>query len=275
MRFVFFKRVVFLVVLMLVFGLGVCYAAKKKRQTTVSCRAVLFSDATKGKRLYSKQETLKVLPASTTKVMTAILVMERLSLDQYVTVHRAATLVQPSRINVRPGEKYKVRDLLYAMLLNSANDASVVLAQAVAGSEANFVNLMNRRAYQLGAKSTRFTNSNGLPTKVRQYTTAYDMYLIFRQALKYPFFRQAIRLHYMTITSSTGRRIGLKSHNKILFSDWKKKIYGKTGYTRSAGACFVGTVAKGNSDLIIAVFDCDKRWDYIKRMVSRYGGLAL
>lgn len=241
----------------------------------VSCKAAIFSDSTKGKRLYGKNVHQKVLPASTAKVMTALLVLERLSLHQYLTVGQNAVHVQPTKIYLRPGERYKVADLLYAILLKSANDASVVLAEAVAGSQQAFVELMNKRAKALGARHTKFANSNGLPSKAAQYTTAYDMYLIFRAALRHHFFRDAIKRKYKTIYSKDGRKITLKSHNKILFSEWKQKIYGKTGYTRAARSCFVGTLPKAGSTLIIAVFGCSKRWKDIQYIISRYGGIAL
>jgi D-alanyl-D-alanine carboxypeptidase len=242
----------------------------------VTCRSAIFSNSTKVKRLYGKNVDKKVLPASTTKVMTALLVMEKFSLDKYIRVGKNGTYVQPSKIYIRAGEEYKARDLLYSILLNSANDASVALAEAVAGSEWQFVQMMNRRAKQLGAKHTKFANSNGLPSKAgTQYTTAYDMYLIFRAALKHDFFRQAIRFKYKNIYSKAGRRIALRSHNKILFNSWKNKIYGKTGYTRSAGSCFVGTIDKGENTLIIGVFGCSKRWDDIKYIVTKYGGVVL
>lgn len=241
----------------------------------VTCKSVIFSDSTKVKRLYGRRVHDRVLPASTVKVMTALVVLERLKLDDYVTVSSGATKAQPTKLYLKPGEKYKVRDLLYAILIKSANDASIVLAEAVAGSHWKFVQLMNAKAKKLGAKHTKFSNSNGLPSKATQYTTAYDMYLIFRAALRHNFFRKAIKLKYKTITSKAGRKIKLKSHNKILFKDWKRNIYGKTGYTRAAKACFVGTVRKGGSTLIIGVFGCPNRWADIKHIVSYYGGIAL
>ncbi len=251
-------------------------AKKKRRGFRSSCKAVIFSDSTKVKRLFGENVHGRVLPASTTKVMTALLVLEHLPLEKYITVSKRATYVQPTKINVRPGEKYKVKDLLYAILIKSANDASVVLAEAVAGSEANFVRMMNARAKKLGANHTKFANSNGLPSKKRsQYTTAYDMYLIFRQALKHKFFSNTIKIKYKTIYSSKGRKVALKSHNKILFKNWRQKIFGKTGYTRAAGACFVGTTQKGKSTLIIGVYGCGNRWGDIKTIVSRYGGISL
>ncbi len=250
-------------------------AKEKKRGHSVTCRSVILSDNTQAKRLYGRRVYNEVLPASTTKVMTALLVLEKLPLNRYVTVSEGATHVQPTKLGLKAGEQYKVQDLLYAILLKSANDASIVLAEAVAGSEEKFVEMMNRRAGQLGAARTRFVNSNGLPSKDDQHTTAYDMYMIFRKALGYDFFRSAIKDKYRTIHSRDGRKIVLKSHNKILFSDWKKKIYGKTGYTRSAGACFIGTLDKKENTLIIGVFGCTDRWKDIKHVVSRYGGVAL
>ncbi len=248
----------------------------KKNKSIPSCRAIIYSDSTRMKRLYAKNPNMRVQPASTTKVMTALLVLEKLSLNDYVTVSQRATYAVPSKIYVRPGEQYKVRDLLFAILLNSANDASIVLAEAVAGSEWKFVNMMNQRAKSLGAHHTKFANSNGLPTKeVSQFTTAFDMYLIFKEALRHKFFQEVIKLKFRTIYSKSGREIALKSHNKMLFLDWKKRIYGKTGYTRAAGACFIGVLQHGNATQIIGVFGCSGRWDVIKSVLTTHGGVSL
>ncbi|VAX37848.1 D-alanyl-D-alanine carboxypeptidase [hydrothermal vent metagenome] len=272
----FIKIVAVPIFIFLVFPSLPVEAKKRSKKRSVSCKSVIFSNSTKVKRLYGKGVHNRVLPASTTKVMTALLVLEKLPLDKYITVGKRPTYAQPTKIYVKPGEQYKVRDLLYAILLKSANDASIVLAEAVAGSEANFIKLMNKRAKQIGAKHTKFANSNGLPNKhVSQYTTAYDMYLIFRQALKHSFFKKAIKYKHLTIKSKTGRKIALKSHNKILFKGWGRKIYGKTGYTRAAKACFIGTLEKGRDTLIVGVFGCTNRWGDIKHVVSRYGKIPL
>lgn len=242
---------------------------------SVSCKTAIFSDSTKVKRLYGKGVHTRVLPASTVKVMTALVVMEQLDLDQWVRVSHNATLPQPSKLYLRKGERYKVRDLLKAILLKSANDAAVVLAEAVSGTHWEFAQLMNKRARQIGAKHTRFANANGLPSKAKQYTTAYDMYLIFRRAIRHPFFRDVIKMKYATIHSSGGRKLSFKSHNKMLFFDWKTRPYGKTGYTRAAGKCFTGTLQKGNSTLIMAVFNCRNRWQDIKYLISGYARMAI
>ena len=252
-------------------------AEVQAKKYTVSARAAIFSNSTKVVRYYGKNVHNHVLPASTTKVMTALLVLERLPLDKEVTFSRRATRAEPSKLNARPGEKFKVRDLLYAILLKSANDASIALAEAVAGSESEFVRLMNKRARQINAHHTLFANSNGLPTKAKQYTTPYDMYLIFRRAVRHRFFRDVIETQYKTIRStSSGRTFKLKSHNKILFfKSWKRKLYGKTGYTHAAKACFVGYLRKNGDICIIAVFGCTRRWPDIKYIVSKYGGIKI
>ena len=249
---------------------------KNSRGYTISAKAAVLSESNRGRRLYGKNIHTKILPASTVKVMTALLVLEKLPLDKIITVGKSATYVQPSKIYAREGERYTVSDLLYAILMSSANDASIVLAQDVAGSEKEFVRLMNIRARQLGARHTLFANAHGLPTKKgSQYTTAYDMNLIFRQALKHDFFKEALKQPTKTISSQDGRIIQLKSHNQLLFKSWGRKIFGKTGYTKAARSCFVGYVQKGKSTLIVAVFGCVKRWDDIRYIISKYGGIAL
>ncbi len=248
----------------------------RRRNSAVSARSAIFSNATAVKRYYGKNVHLRVPPASTTKVMTALLVLERLPLDKVLTVSPRAVLVQPTTINLRVGEQFTVKDLLLAVLMNSANDASVVLAEAVAGSEEAFVGLMNQRARQLGAQNTKFANSNGLPSRrVSQYTSAYDMYMIFRKAVENDFFKKAIKLRYHKIVSVGGRSVLLKSHNKILLTNWKHKLYGKTGYTRAAQKCFVGYLMKGEDVCIIAVYGCLRRWEDIKYIIERYGRIDL
>ena len=237
----------------------------------ISATSALLLDATNGRTYYAKSPNRWIFPASTAKIMTVLLVLEKLPLESYVTVSERATRVQPTKLGLKAGERYRVRDLLYGVVLKSANDASIVLAEAVAGSEAKFVVLMNRRARALGARHTRFTNSHGLPSNARQYSTARDMARIFKEVLKNNFFKRALAFKYRVIYSKDGRRHFLKSHNKSLFLNWKRDVYGKTGYTRQARSCFVGYFNKGGHTCIIAVFGCRKRWEDIKFMIERYG----
>ncbi len=252
-------------------------AAKKihKKRYVVTAKSAILSNTTKPQRLYGKNAYLKVAPASTTKVMTALLVLERLPLDKVIEVSRRATLVAPTKAGLKAGERYTVADLLCAALMQSANDASVVLAEAVAGSESQFVELMNRRAKELGAKMTRFANPNGLPTKESQYTTAYDMMLIFKEALKYPFFKETLSRKNKAIFSDEGRKITITSYNKLLWKNWRKTIYGKTGYTRKAKHCFIGYFEANGKTFIVGVFGCSRRWQDIQHIITKYGGVRL
>lgn len=259
----------------LILMISLCFGVSDVRAYQVSAKAAIFSNSTQVVRYYGKNVHTRVPPASTTKVMTALLAIEHLSLDKVITVSVAATRPEPSKLYLKAGEKFKVRDLIYAILMKSSNDASVVLAEAVSGSEKQFVQLMNSKARKIGAKHTRFANSNGLPSKTKQYSTPYDMYLIFRYALRYPFFRDVIKRKYKTIKSVNGRTFKLKSHNKILFKGWKRNLYGKTGWTRAAKQCFVGYIPKGDDICIIALFGATNRWNDIKHIVSKYGGIGL
>lgn len=271
------KIILVLLVFCSIFSFDSAWAKKTHgRSGWISARSAIFSNSTAGVRYYGKNVHLRVLPASTTKVMTALLVLERLPLDRVLTVSARATRVQPTTIALKVGEQFTVRDLLFAVLMKSANDASIVLAEAVAGSETEFVRMMNNRARELGAVNTRFANSNGLPTpKIKQYTSAYDMYLIFRKAIQNDFFRRVLKLRYHKIVSQGGRTVLLKTHNKILMTNWNQKVYGKTGYTRGAKQCFVGYIMKGNELCIISVFGCSHRWKDIKYIIERYSRIDL
>ena len=241
----------------------------------LTANTALLWDPASRQRYFDLGADREVFPASTTKVLTALLVLENLSLDKYVTVSVHATQVPQTKLSLRAGETYRVRDLLYGLILKSANDAAVVLAEAVAGSEGKFVDMMNARARQIGATHSRFANPHGLPSLGTQYTTASDMALIFTEALKNNFFRQAITLKYLVIYSTQGHRIFLKSHNKSLFLNWKHHVFGKTGYTREAQSCFVGYIPRGNGILVIAVYGCHKRWTDMKYILEHYGHINI
>ncbi len=255
------------------------HAARKKKRvkarSAVSAVSAVLVDTENNAYLYSKNIDRRVFPASTTKVLTAILALENLKLDDYVAASAKAVNVQQTKLSLNPGEQMKVRDLIYAILLKSANDAANVLAEAVAGNQGDFTAMMNARAAKIGAVNTRFANASGLPSSAEQYTTARDMMLILKEALKNPFFRKVITFKSRILYSKEGRRFYLKSHNKALFLNWKQNIYGKTGYTREAKSCFVGYFTKNNRQYIVAVFGCRKRWEDIKYIVERYAKVDL
>ncbi len=273
-----FRRVLAVILILTLLVPAEAFAAKKKRRVRTAyptAVSAIVLDGVSNQILFAKNIDRRIFPASTTKVMTVLLALERLPLDQYVTVGQAPTWVQPTKLDLRPGEQYTVRDLIYAALLKSANDAAVVLAEAMGGSQGQFVGMMNARARKAGAMNTQFANAHGLPSQGAQYSTARDMALIYKEALKNSFFREAITLKYRVIYSKGGRRHFLKSHNKALFAGWKRNVYGKTGYTRQAQSCFVGGYTKGSGTQVVAVFGCRKRWQDIKFLIERYGGTDL
>ncbi len=250
---------------------------RSTRQQYVTAKSAFLWDVSKDKIYFAKNADVRIYPASTTKVMTVMLALEKLPMDEYVTVSQRATQVPPTSLGFRPGEQYRVKDLIYACLLKSANDAAGVLAEAMAGSEEKFVDMMNQKAWAIGARHTHFANPHGLPSAAQQYSTARDMAIIFNEALKNPFFQKAITLRYRIIYSKNGQRHFLKSHNRALFSNWKQEVIGKTGYTREAGACFVGYFRRGNDILIADIFDCHnlRRWGELKWIIQHYAGVNL
>jgi len=241
----------------------------------LTAKTAILWDPVSHQRYFDLGADQEVFPASTTKVLTALLVLENLALDRYVTISQHATQVPQTKLGLRAGESYSVRDLLYGLILKSANDAAVALAEAAAGSEGKFVGMMNARAMQIGAMHSHFANPHGLPSQGPQYTTASDMALIFAQALKNDFFRQAITFKHYVIRSKEGRRCYLRSHNKTLFLNWKQHVFGKTGFTFEAQSCFVGYIPKGRDTLIVALYGCRRRWTDMKYIIERFGHINL
>jgi D-alanyl-D-alanine carboxypeptidase (penicillin-binding protein 5/6) len=227
-------------------------------------------DGARGKVLYSKRENRKAQPASTVKVLTALVVAENLPMDKVVTVPDGTVAIPASKINAKPGERYKVKDLLKALLLSSANDAAYTLAIATAGSQAAFCQMMNDRAKRLGAKQSYFTTPHGLPDD-RQYTTTKDLALIMREAERNPALVSIMHQKTTVIYSEAGRKIYLRNHNKLLWRD-KRDIIGKTGWTRKARHCFVGRIATGGKVLFFAIMGSIRPWNDLSVLINAFAG---
>ncbi|MCB1771288.1 MAG: D-alanyl-D-alanine carboxypeptidase, partial [Candidatus Competibacteraceae bacterium] len=159
---------------------------------TIAARSAVLMNPTTGEILFAKEPHLRLPPASTTKVLTALVTLERLHLLARAPVSPQAASAPPSRVGLRAGEAVLVQDLLYGLMLKSGNDAAETLAEAAAGSIAGFAELMNLRAWQIGARDSHFMNPHGLPND-DHYTTAYDLALIFRQAMSHPVFADIVR----------------------------------------------------------------------------------
>lgn len=203
----------------------------------------------------------KKLPmASTTKIMTALIVLERADLDAKVKIPKEACGVEGSSMYLVEGEMLTVTELLYGLMLTSGNDAATALAIAVSGSEPAFVKLMNQRATELGLSSTHFTNPSGLPDN-DHYTTAYELAIIAATALQNKLFLQIVGTKSMRVpyNNNDGGRL-LTNHNKLL-SMYEYAVGVKTGFTKKAGRCLVSAAKKNGIMLICVTLKAPDDWN--------------
>ncbi|AEG14722.1 D-alanyl-D-alanine carboxypeptidase [Desulfofundulus sp. TPOSR] len=221
--------------------------------------AALLMDARNGQVLYQKNASSPMYPASTTKILTAIIALEHSRLDEVVTVSREAARVEGSAIGLQEGERLTMEDLLYALLLASANDAAIAIAEHVAGSVPAFAALMNEKARSIGARASSFQNPSGLPDP-RHYTTAHDLALIARYAMQNPTFRTIVSTRLKQIRRPDADRSKgppqehLWNHNRLL-SRYEGAIGVKTGYTVEAGQCLVAAAQRDNRELIAVILN--------------------
>lgn len=235
----------------------------------IKSRAALTIDASTGEILFSKNSNHRLAPASTTKLMTAIVVMENENLSKVVTISKKVSRTAPSKAGFRAGDYVTIEGLLYAALLGSANDAAVALAEGVAGSEQEFVRMMNEKAASIGAGDTKFINATGLPGR-DQYTTALDLSKILNYALGFPKLREIVGTPEAKITTGKGRIIHVRSTDKLLWSD-EKVIGGKTGYTQKAGHCFVGAAQGATKVILVAILGSPSRknlWTDTEKLIA-------
>ncbi|MGA8478115.1 MAG: D-alanyl-D-alanine carboxypeptidase family protein [Chthoniobacterales bacterium] len=252
-----------------------CTATPLGGQTlNVVAQSAAVVDSYSGDFLFAKNENAKQYPASSTKILTALIVIESGDLDHLVTVDLADTKVEPSSLGLKPGEQYTRRQLLYGLLLKSANDVAMVLARDNAGSIPAFAEKMNLRAAQLGATSSHFVNPHGLHDP-NHYTTAHDLVLIGRAAMQQPLFREIVSTIYYTWKAPSGQIDQLRNHNRLL-----RHFAGcnglKTGYTRIAQQVLVSSALRGGHEVISVVLHTDKPgiWDDSRALLS-YGLVKL
>ena len=203
-------------------------------EPAVRARGALLVDEATGQTLLARSPRRPLPMASTTKVMTALLTLEALPPERVVTVGAEPGAVRENALGLRPGEHLTVRQLLLGLLLSSANDAAVALADAVDGSEAAFVRHMNRRAAELRLTDTRYVTSHGLD-RPGHHTSARDLARLWEVAMRHPAFRTIVRTHRARIPGRAGPR-ALETTDHLLRS-YPWTVGGKTGYTRLAGRC--------------------------------------
>lgn len=224
----------------------------------ISAPGAILLEASTGQVLYAKNAHQERPPASTTKILTAILGLELGRLDDYVKVSKYAASTPGASIDLVPGVILRLEDLIKGALLNSGNDATVAIAEHLAGSEETFAWLMNRKAVLLGAFQSHFVNPNGLPAE-GHYSTPYDLGVITRYALTHPLFRQMVKVRQAQIMTSDGPRY-LYNTNRLLGS-YKGADGVKTGTTNAAGQCLVASATREGRQIIAVVLRSEDRYE--------------
>ncbi len=239
------------------FFLSVPVLAEEKTTDLVShSKSAVLIDSDSGTILYKKNENERLAPASMTKIMSMLLIMEaidygNLKWDDEVLISENAASMGGSQVYVQAGETYKVEELLKGIAIASGNDAVVAMAEKISGTTAEFVNLMNKRAAELGAKNTHFVNPHGLDAE-NHYSTAYDMALIAQELLKHPKILTYTSIYEDYLQKKDGSSIWLVNTNKLVrFYDGVDGL--KTGFTTTAGYCLTATAKKENMRLISVV----------------------
>jgi D-alanyl-D-alanine carboxypeptidase (penicillin-binding protein 5/6) len=236
---------------------------------SLHARSAIMIDARSGLTLYQKNADERTQVASTQKLLTALVILRKGSLENRVVISPDDTRVEPSKLGVRPGQWYTRRMLLSAMLVKSENDAAAALARDCFGNLATFAAAMNTTAWELGAHDSHFVNPHGLPAY--QYSTARDMARIAFRAYREPFLRRLVGSRYFVFVYATGRSKVLENTNKLLK---RSSIFNgmKTGYTNAAGRCLISSASMGGREVILAQFGSKTQYifDDAERMM-RWG----
>jgi len=234
----------------------------------VTARSAVVIDTSSNRVLFARNPHRRLPPASTTKLLTAIIAMERGELDRRVAVSRYASSMPPTKVWLRPGWTPTLRDLLYAMLLRSANDASIAVAEGLGGSVPNFARMMNARARDLGATDSNFMNPNGLPNS-RHHSSAADLAKIVKVAIKNPDLRTILSTPEKTVRLNSASRKGVvvRTTNRMIARD-DFRVIGKTGYTRLAKRCFAGAASVDGKEVVVVVLGSSNLWSDLELLID-------
>lgn len=242
----------------------------------IAAKGAVVMDAETGRILYQKNMNGALPMASTTKIMTAIIAMEDGNLNDTVTISQNAASVEPVKLGLKKGEKIKLEYLLYAMLMESSNDAAIAIAEHVHGSVDNFCKIMTEKAKKIGAKNTTFQTPNGLDANwPKHMSTAYDMALIMKYATNNKNILKVMQTKNKSFSSSR-KSYSVTNKNRFL-TEYTGMIGGKTGLTNKAGHCFVGAAERNGVRLISVVLNSgsgstgkERKWSDTRKLLD-YG----
>jgi serine-type D-Ala-D-Ala carboxypeptidase (penicillin-binding protein 5/6) len=228
----------------------------------ITARSAIVLDGATGEILYADSPDLPGQPASTIKILTGLLAINTLNVQERISVSQRAAGMPRSKIYLQSGKSYVADDLINAVLLSSANDASVALAEKVGGSESVFAALMTHKARELGARNTVCRNASGL-TAQGQQSTARDLAIIFNEVMRNQEF--ATRIRKTKVQTAYGGE--LRNHNRALWQVSGAEG-GKTGYTKAARQTYVGKFRRGNNELLVALMGSNTMWDDVTTLVE-------
>ena len=220
----------------------------------IDAKSVILLDVSSGRVLFEQNANEKLPPASLTKIMTALLVLENKKFSDRITMPKDFVNVGESSVGLAPNETRLVESLFCALMLRSANDAAQALALGVSGTESDFVNLMNKRAQELGLANTNFANPHGLHDD-KHYSTAADLAVITRAAMKYDMFNQIVAAQEKTVPWGTGVNSKTLLNLNQFLTTYEGAMGTKTGYTKQAGSCLIATVKRGDTTLLGVVLN--------------------
>ncbi|WP_131918546.1 D-alanyl-D-alanine carboxypeptidase family protein [Heliophilum fasciatum] len=238
-----------------------------------SAKSAVLLEPESGKILFEKNAHAHVAPASVTKLMTLLVAFDaidqgKVGLQDKVVTSQRAFEMGGSQIYLEPGEEMGMQDLLMSIAVQSANDACVAVAEHVSGSYEGFVDEMNKKAASLGLKNTHFVNPHGLPAE-DHYTSAYDMAIIAKEALKYPKLREMAATRHYKIRGDSAKPMLLDNHNKLLW--WYAGTDGfKTGWTSEANFCLASTVERDRLRLVATVFGVPEMRGHFKESMKLF-----
>ncbi len=225
----------------------------------VRAKGLLLMDLAQQQVLYEANAGARLAPASLTKVMTALIAFEEGDLNATVTISRHAASATGHRLRVRAGQTFRLGDLIDAMLVTSANDACRAVAEAIAGTEAGFVDKMNRYAEALGLPNTHFANACGFDAP-GHYSTANDLARLATTALAHPAFGEAVKIHQGALRTLDGRRMYRYRTTNRLMSSFDGAVGVKTGFTNRAGRCLIARAIREEGDLLLVMLNAPRRW---------------
>ena len=256
----------FLLFALSVFGMPFTDAAAYNRTS-----AIALVDAESGELLYAENADVSMEIASTTKILTAITVIENADIFMEFTIPKESVGIEGSSIYLRTGEKWRILDLLYGLMLRSGNDAAVALAIATSGTTERFVSMMNAMAKKIGATSSQFANPHGLHAN-NHYSTARDMAMITAYALHCPIFADICKTktHKCQKTDENGRgNVVFYNKNKLLYS-YPDAIGVKTGYTKHSGRCLVSAAERNGRKLICVTLNVYDTYGVSRSLFEKY-----